>query len=102
MDEEQWLACTDPTPMLVVLGDSGRASERKLRLFGCACARVVWHLLGVRPNRKAVLVAERYADGLDTARALEKARRDAYYAPREEWNAATHAAQHTASSLLSP
>ena len=38
MTEAEWLVCTDPTLMLDVLG--GKASERKLRLFVCACCRL--------------------------------------------------------------
>src|SRR5579871_2951415 len=35
MTEKEWLAFTDPTPMLAFL--YGRVSDRKLRLFACAC-----------------------------------------------------------------
>jgi hypothetical protein len=35
-----WLACTDPAPMFNWL-DEG-TSERKLRLFACACCRQIW------------------------------------------------------------
>jgi hypothetical protein len=60
MDEQTWLACTDPELMLRLL--PGKPSERKLRLFGLACYRRVWHLF---PNERwAVLVevGERFVD----------------------------------------
>ena len=37
MTEAEWLAATDPEPMLEFL--CGKASDRKLRLFTCAIAR---------------------------------------------------------------
>jgi hypothetical protein len=62
MNETEWLACADPTPMLNFL--RGRASGRKLRLFGCACLRKIWYLVTDGRSRTAVEVTERYADGL--------------------------------------
>ena len=62
MTEEQWLNCTDPTPMLQFLRSCKKAMDRKLRLIGCAYCRSVWHLLGTE-SRRAVLLAERMADG---------------------------------------
>lgn len=60
MTEQEWLTCTEPQKMLDFL--RGKASDRSLRLFSCACCRRIWHLLSERRGRKAIEVAERYAD----------------------------------------
>jgi len=61
MNEQEWLACTDPEPMLEFL--RGKASERKLRLFFCACCRGK-HYTICPQGLAAVTVAEAVADGL--------------------------------------
>jgi hypothetical protein len=43
-----------------------KATKRKKRLFGCACCRRIWNLIGNEKSRSAVLLAERFADGLLT------------------------------------
>ena len=62
MTEAEWLASADPKLMLMFL--RGRASDRKLRLFGFACVRRLWHLVPAEPLRRAVETSERHADGL--------------------------------------
>jgi hypothetical protein len=64
MNEAEWLAGTDSTPMLEVLRASGKASDRKLRLFAVACCRSIWQHMPYECSRQAVEVGEQYADGL--------------------------------------
>jgi hypothetical protein len=73
MTEEQWLAATDPVPMLLFLRDSGKASDRKLRLFACADCRSVWDSLIPLRVRRAVETAEQYAEGQASEEDLQRA-----------------------------
>jgi hypothetical protein len=77
LDEYTWLSCQEPQAMLAWLRNSAKPSERKLRLFGCACMRRVWHLLTDERSRTAVEVAEQYAEGAVTRTQLRVARADA-------------------------
>ena len=61
MTEAGWLASTDPLPLLEALS-GGSPSDRKLRLFACACCRRLWHLLS-ELDRAVVTAIERCADG---------------------------------------
>ena len=63
MTENEWLEGSDPEEMLVGLTEF-QPSDRKVRLFMCACCRLIWQLFSDDRCRKAVEVAERYADGL--------------------------------------
>ncbi len=71
MNETDWLSGADPAAMLSYL--EGHASDRKLRLFACACARRSWARLRYAVPRRAVETAERFADGECTDLALREA-----------------------------
>lgn len=72
MNETDWLAGLEPLAMLDHL--DGKASDRKLRLFACACVRRHWNLLRYRSPREAVQLAERFAQGLVAVEQLEQMR----------------------------
>ncbi len=72
MNEVEWMAGCDPVAMLAHLGS--HASDRKLRLFACACARRYWSLLRYRPPREAIEVSERFAQGCATDAELQMIR----------------------------
>lgn len=61
MTAQEWLAYSDPQPMLEFL--RGKASDRKLRLFACACCRSIWPLIPDSADRDFVTTTERFADG---------------------------------------
>src|SRR5262249_50700896 len=76
--DTEWLGCADPEKMLDAL--RGRVSDRKLRLFACACCRRggfmvdAWAYDFRRGDyRRALETAERFADGEATARELADA-----------------------------
>jgi hypothetical protein len=73
MTEAEWLECADPEPMLEFL--RGKESDRKLRLFACACCRRLWTMM-VDGSRScaAVEAAERFADGSCSEGELRAAR----------------------------
>src|SRR4051794_13591177 len=110
MTEREWLGCDDPRRLLDALG---RASDRKLRLFACACCRHVWDRL-TGPSRRLAEAAERYAEGeapyeeLEAAQAawadvarhtrearasMDAARVCSYAVADDAWLAAVHACE---------
>jgi hypothetical protein len=62
MTEEEWLAATDPRPMLAFLRD--KVSDRKLRLFACACWRRTPELKSHPRLNEWIDAGERHADDL--------------------------------------
>jgi hypothetical protein len=91
MNQAEWVNCTDPVLMLEYLRE--RESERKLRLFLCACARQLWHLLADEESRQAIHSIERSLDWPNSSQALHDAHSAARTAahrqerlPHKEWN----------------
>jgi hypothetical protein len=60
MTEAEWLACSEPQPMLQFL--SAKKNKRKLALFGVACCRHISRLCNDELAIIAIEVAESYAD----------------------------------------
>jgi hypothetical protein len=77
---DRWPGDSNPRQMLIFLEKIG-ISDRKLRLFNCACVRQVWQHLGDSRSRQAVEMVERFADG-DEGADLSVAR---YQANRASW-----------------
>jgi hypothetical protein len=67
--EAEWLAATDPTPMLEFLNE--KASNRKLRLFAVACCERIWELLTDARSRSAINTLSRFADGRASEEEME-------------------------------
>jgi hypothetical protein len=71
MGEWDWVTGNNPRVMLSFLGS--QVSERKRRLFACACCHMVHHLIADDRSWHAVELAERYADGLASVGQLDAA-----------------------------
>src|SRR4051812_11493735 len=95
MTEVEWLAATDPTPMLEFL--TRKSSDRKLRLFAVACCRSSWSSFPKPVGESLVEAAERYADGDATEEELQIIRDDEtlpwFFADEYDsiWSKAKHA-----------
>jgi hypothetical protein len=86
MTAEQWLVCKNPDTMLALArGNRDKISSRKLRLFAALCCRQVWDLLNDERSRRAVEVAERWAEGSATRQQVEEAAANARDAVHYGW-----------------
>jgi hypothetical protein len=79
MTEDEWLSSAAPEVMLQSQRDD--ITERQIRLFAVACCRRIWSLMADERSRKAVELAERFADGRANRRE-RKAAADAALAAR--------------------
>lgn len=94
MTEAEWLNSTEPDAMLAHL--RGQASDRKLRLFACACCRRVEYLLTedyVRASRAATGLWERQADDEATEEEVDLSKRDTNAEWYDSGNAVAHPAE---------
>jgi hypothetical protein len=110
LTETGWLASTDPTVMLDFL--LGKASERKLRLFACACCRRLRRKSVGQTSSWLLEMNEQVADGIARKEDLEAMRkgwlrrldaaghppwrRALVYATQPQYNVTPHPAAGTA------
>src|SRR5271166_5390260 len=103
MTEEEWQTSTDPQTMLGFL--RGKASDRKLRLFACACVRRLKDDPGEH-WRTSLEVSERFADGKADKKRLWAVRSrvpdvDGYccaWAVSKDWHGILNYAAHKAAT----
>src|SRR4051794_21339957 len=102
MDEREWLTCGEPGRLLDHLAwlpalppEEGR--RRKALLLVCACCRRRWSRLSPA-GRRAVEVAERFADGAATPEDV-RAARQAGKAEKASWWWVADTALRTAEAL---
>src|SRR5262245_44173092 len=85
MTAEEWDTADDMYLMWPILTasrsrDAVQMRKRKFRLMACAHCRDTWELLTDERSKRAIEVAERFADGLATAGELEEKKTQAWLA----------------------
>src|SRR5262249_54607869 len=87
MTETEWLRCKRPEQLLPDF--CSRASDRKRRLFICACCRRAWNFFESAFCSRAVELSERFADGAVSESEMENVRRALPRLSGESWPAPT-------------
>jgi hypothetical protein len=80
-----WLTDEDFDFLFDFLGGMVKPTKRKLRLFACNSCRIIWHLITDESSRKAIEVAEQYADSGLTLELLREAHAVAENASNIAW-----------------
>jgi hypothetical protein len=88
MNQKTWLKSTDPREMLRHLGDA--PSDRKLRLFSCACCRRAWKFAQDKRLEPLLLLFEGVADGTVKDRRRAPARTQCYKLTQADVGASQH------------
>jgi hypothetical protein len=109
VNEQEWLACENPGLLLRHLKAIGATRclrgerRRRLRLLGCAAFGPIRHLLLEERGRRAIDLAERYADGGAEEADLLRLGRELREAegPSGTWSPQT-TAEHVVQVLLLP
>jgi hypothetical protein len=110
MNEKAWLTATRPWLLMDVLGTGTRGfggqekrlSARQSRLLAAACVRRVWSVLTDPRSRRAVEVAEEFADGLCSEDDLREAHAAASQVQRGATEFHNYAAQAAAEAVRFP
>src|SRR5262249_25653766 len=77
MTKLQWEKSLELEGMLYFLSYKRRLTQRKARLFMCACCRRIWRLFWHETSHRVVELSEQFADGLATQGELYVAAREA-------------------------
>jgi hypothetical protein len=77
LTENEWQTCKNPEPLFFDRLEAAGGLTRKLQLWGCGSARLVFSFMDDARSRRAVETAERYADGLATVFEAAAAHEDA-------------------------
>ena len=85
MNEADWWAATDPVPLIDWLFFDVLASERKMRLFACACCRRLERLTSGTVFEEILNLTEAFAEGKATEVALTEAHRSGIRSHEENW-----------------
>jgi hypothetical protein len=81
MTEAEWLTCDTPTLLLAHV--RGTLSQRKDRLLAVALCSIIWDIILDERSRRALEVAEAFADGMVSADELRMAYGEAVDAGRD-------------------